>query len=121
MPARALRIVIIEDNHNTADWLARLLRMVGHIVDVAYSGEEGIQAATRCSADAVVSDINLPGLDGWEVARQLRARAATAKTRLIAVTGYCENDAACRARDSGYDFLVAKPADPLDLLSLLMW
>jgi CheY-like chemotaxis protein len=114
------RVIIIEDNHDTADSLATLLRMIGHGVEVAYSGEDGIQAAIRCRPDAVISDINLPGLDGWEVARQLRARPSTANTRLIAVTAYCDDDAEHRAKDSGFDHLLIKPANPGSLLRLLV-
>jgi CheY-like chemotaxis protein len=113
------RVIIIEDNRDIADSLAKLLQLVGHNVEVTYTGEDGLRAAMRSAPDAVVSDINLPGVDGWEVARQLRARPATTRTKLIAVTGYGGDDAEYRAADSGFDFVLSKPANPRALLELL--
>ena len=97
--------------------LAKLLSLSGHTVETAYSGEEGILAALRFRPDAVISDINPPGLDGWEVAKKLRARLGTAK--LIAVTGYYGDDADQRAKLCGFDHILFKPASPRTLLRLL--
>jgi CheY-like chemotaxis protein len=112
------RILIIEDNHDTADSLAMLLRLLGHDVHVAYNGADGVEAARQYAPSAVLSDIGLPGLDGWAVARQLRADPTTAGTLLIAITAYGGDETRRRAAESGFDHVFIKPADPAALLRL---
>jgi CheY-like chemotaxis protein len=67
-----VRVLIIEDNRDAADSLRLLLEMLGHDVRAAYTGPEGVEAASAWRPDAVISDIGLPGLNGYEVARRLR-------------------------------------------------
>jgi CheY-like chemotaxis protein len=82
------RILVIEDNRDSADSLRLLLECYGYEVTVAYSGHDGIQAAEQHQPGVVLCDIGLPGLDGYGVARKLQANPTTAKARLIAVTAY---------------------------------
>ena len=114
------RVLVVEDNRDAADTLRMLLELQGHEVRVAYTGPDGVRAAEEWRPAVVVSDIGLPGLDGFGVARALRANPATAQARLIAVTGYGSEDDRRQARESGFDHLLTKPADPAALQQLLV-
>ena len=114
-----LRILVVEDNADAAESLRRLLRLHGHEVSVADNGVDGVAEAKRCHPDAVVCDIGLPGMDGYAVASALRGDPETARTRLIAVTGYGRAEDRDRALSSGFDDHIVKPADPDVLLSKL--
>ncbi len=119
-PLSRLRVLVVEDHRDSAESLRLLLSLVGHEVRVAYTGTEGVKMATEWGADAVISDIGLPGLDGFAVARALRRHPATAEALLIAVTGYGGEDNRQRALESGFDFHLTKPADPDVLQQLLV-
>jgi CheY-like chemotaxis protein len=116
---KLLRILVIEDNRDAALTLQNLLGLLGHEVAVAHTGPEGVGVATRLHPDLVISDIGLPGLDGWEVARALRANKATADVKLIALTGYGRDEDRRRAAEVGFDAFLTKPADP-DLLQEIL-
>ena len=83
-----LRLVVIEDNPDTAESLRMLLEICGHEVIVAYTGTEGVKAVLHHPPDVVLCDIGLPDLSGWEVARSLRRHLAPVTTQLIALTAY---------------------------------
>jgi PAS domain S-box-containing protein len=117
--AARLRILVVEDNADAAESLRRLLRLHGHEVSVTDNGVDGVAEAKRCRPDAVVCDIGLPGMDGYAVASALRGDPETARTRLIAVTGYGRAEDRARALSSGFDDHIVKPADPAVLLSKL--
>jgi two-component system CheB/CheR fusion protein len=114
-----MRIVIIEDNSDSAESLRLLLEMFGHEVAVAHTGTAGVQAALQCQPQVVLCDIGLPDLNGWEVARALRRHPTTAAARLIALTAYGSEEDRRRSQAAGFDAHVTKPADPLHLLKLL--
>jgi two-component system, chemotaxis family, CheB/CheR fusion protein len=114
-----IRVLVVEDNHDSAESLRMLLVTQGYEVTIAYSGTEGVELAQRARPDVVVCDIGLPGMDGYAVAKAIRRDPATAGTRLIAVTGYGQDDDEARAMESGFDTHLVKPADPERLLSLL--
>jgi CheY-like chemotaxis protein len=78
-----LRLLVIEDNNDSAESLRLRLESWGHEVRLAWTGEEGVRAARTWSPVAVLRDISLPGMDGWEVARALRSDPATASVRLL--------------------------------------
>jgi CheY-like chemotaxis protein len=118
-PEQPLRVLLIEDNVETADSLRLLLEFVGHEVAVAHTGPAGVEAATQWAPDAVVCDIGLPGLDGWGVARALRGQPATRAARLIAISGYDSQADRERSLQAGFDHHLAKPADPEELFRLL--
>jgi CheY-like chemotaxis protein len=115
-----LRILIVEDNRDGADSLRMLLELLGHEIKVAYNGIEGVRLAKEWRPEVVLCDIGLPGLDGYGVARELRADPATRGTALIAVTGYGQEDDRRRARQAGFDYHLTKPVNPGDLQSLLV-
>jgi two-component system CheB/CheR fusion protein len=114
-----LRVLIIEDNRDAADSLQILLECLGHEAAVAYSGPEGVRLALAWQPDVVLADIGLPGLNGWQVAEQLRRDPALSQARLIAVTGYGTEADRARSRQAGFDYHLTKPCDPADLRGLL--
>jgi CheY-like chemotaxis protein len=91
----------------------------GHTVEVAHTGPAGVAAAATFRPDAVVSDLGLPGMDGFAVARALRANPATAGILLVAISGYAGEEDRRRSRDAGFDAHLQKPADPEALQRLL--
>lgn len=115
----SLRVLIIEDNRDAAETLRDLLELSGHIVDVAYSGTLGVEAARRFWPDAVLCDLGLPGMDGYEVAQALRLDPSTAEARLIAVTGYGQAEDRQRSLEAGFDLHLTKPVDPPEIERLL--
>jgi PAS domain S-box-containing protein len=118
-PSRGSRILVVDDNHDSARSLARLLRLRGHDVRVAFSGPEALDAARSHEPAFVLLDIGLPGMDGLQVARLLRAEPCCRLSVLIAVTGYGEDDTRKRARDAGFDHHLVKPVDYDELVRLL--
>ena len=114
-----LRVVVIEDNRDAADTLRILLEILGNEVRVAYTGPEGVKAVTAWRPDAVISDIGLPGLDGYGVARELRRDPAAARLLLIGLSGYGSEDDVARAREAGFDYYLVKPASSESLQRLL--
>src|SRR5205814_5998187 len=114
-----LRILVVEDNKDAADSLRLLLSLMGHEVRVAYTGPDGVKEAAGWSPEVIISDIGLPGLDGYGVATEVRKNPATARARLIAITGFGREEERQRALASGFDFHLTKPADPAELQRLL--
>ena len=91
--------------------MAALLRMEGHVTEVVYDGESALQRAQAMAPDAVLVDIGLPGMNGFQVARELRARPQTRAALLIAVTGYGQPTDRQRAMEAGFDHHLVKPVD----------
>jgi PAS domain S-box-containing protein len=114
----ARRVLIIEDNADTAGTLKDVLELQGHDVAVASTGPEGIEKARTLKPDVVLCDIGLPTIDGLEVGRTLRADPSLASTRLVAVSGHALPEDVERARDAGFDRHVAKPVDPEELAGI---
>jgi CheY-like chemotaxis protein len=112
-------VLVIEDNVDAGQTLADLLALHGHEVRVATGGRAGITLARELHPDVIVCDIGLPDVDGYEVARTLRADAALRSTRLVALTGYAQPEDVRRATEAGFDAHVAKPPDPAHLDRLL--
>ena len=115
IPAGSHRILLIEDNADARN-MARLgLELLGQTVTTASSGETGIEMALADPPDAVIVDIGLPGLDGYEVARRLRT-ALGDRVRLVALTGYSQPEDRHRVREAGFDVHLVKPLIPADIL-----
>jgi signal transduction histidine kinase len=115
---RPLRVLVVDDNVDGAESLAKLLGLIGHEVRVAYDGPEALEVAAEFRPEVVVLDVGLPrGMDGYEVARRLRARPGTETAVLVAVTGYGGQEE--RARRSGFAAHFVKPVDLEALCGLL--
>ncbi len=114
----ARRALIIEDNFDAAETLRIILEFREHVVDVAYSGPEALDKARTFKPDIVLCDIGLPGMDGYAVARALRADPALDHVPLVALTGYAEPEDIARAQAAGFDAHVVKPPDMTALLQL---
>jgi signal transduction histidine kinase/ActR/RegA family two-component response regulator len=104
------RILVVEDQADARRALQRLLEIWGHKVDVAEDGVRGVDAATANPPEIALVDVGLPGLDGYEVARRLRATMGKS-IRLIALTGYGQPEDRDRAFDAGFDMHLVKPVD----------
>lgn len=119
-PTRSLCIVVIEDNLDAAALLQTLLEMMGHEVHAAYDGVAGVEIARRIRPNVVLSDLGLPGqLDGYAVARTLRAEPELEGTFLVALSGYGQQEDRQRSAAAGFDDHLVKPADYESLRSLL--
>jgi signal transduction histidine kinase/CheY-like chemotaxis protein len=118
-PSPSRKVLLIEDNRAAADILATYLRAQGHIVHVAYDGGAGLEAALRERPDAILCDIGLPVMDGYALARALRAAPPLANCLLVAVTGYGEPRDEDRGQQAGFDHYLVKPADPEAIAHLL--
>ncbi len=113
MPRR--RVLIVEDNADAADTLCEMLLAWDHQVEVARDGLEGVAKARSFRPDLVLCDLGLPRLDGFGVARAIRADPALAGMFLVAVTGYASSDDQRRAADAGFNRHLAKPV-PMDVI-----
>lgn len=107
----SLRILLVEDNRDAAEMLSMLVRLMGHEVMAAATGDEGVRVALRERPDVVLCDIGLPGMSGHEVASFLRKQGELNGTRLIALSGYGQEEDKARAREAGFDGYLTKPVD----------
>jgi CheY-like chemotaxis protein len=112
-------VLIIEDNADTRDVLKLMLEVDGATVETAEDGEAGLHAIERMRPDVVLCDIGLPDIDGFEVARRIRARADLAATRLIALTGYGQAEDMRQALKAGFEAHLTKPVNLEQLMELL--
>jgi CheY-like chemotaxis protein len=117
-PTTGRSILIIEDNADARDALRVLLELDGHTVEAAGEGAQGVDIARAVDPDVALVDIGLPGIDGYEVARRLRA-GHPHRPVLIALTGYGQSEDRRRATEAGFDALLVKPVDPNALAELL--
>ncbi len=110
-PTRPKHVLVVDDNVDAAESLAELVELLGHTAEIAYDGPSAIATAHATHPSAVLCDLGLPGLSGYDVARALRA-APGPRVQLIAVSGYAQPDDVERATRAGFDAHVAKPPDP---------
>jgi two-component system CheB/CheR fusion protein len=118
-PPFSLRVLVVEDDPDTAQTLALLLKLWGHEVTVAYGGPDALDAAPTFQPDVVFLDIALPGMDGCEVARQIRRLPGMDKALLVAITGYGHEADVRRCKEAGIDCHFLKPTEPALLRELL--
>jgi two-component system CheB/CheR fusion protein len=118
-PAPPRRVLVIEDNLDAAESLREVLELDGHEVRVAGAGPEGIALAEELTPEVILCDIGLPGMDGYEVARALRALPRLRGTLLVALSGYALPDNLRRAAEAGFHEHLAKPPDLERLADLL--
>ena len=116
---RSLRVLVVDDSEDTAETLGTLLEMTGHTVQVAHSGPAALEAVSAFRPDAIILDIGLPGLDGFQVAQRLRENPAMKDVTLIAATGYGQEEDLRRSKEVGIDRHLVKPVDLRELQELL--
>lgn len=117
--ARPLRVLIVDDNLDTAQALGRLLTRSKHEVLLAHNGPDALEKAHAYRPEAVVLDIGLPGMDGFQVARALRQDPSCASAVIIAVTGYGQAEDRIQSLDAGFDHHLVKPVNWQELNQLL--
>ncbi len=113
-----LRVLVVEDNADTAAVLAQLLRLLGHQVTLAHDGPTALAAAATAPPDLVLLDIGVPGMDGYAIAARLRATGHT-RAALVALTGYGRDDDLRRSREAGFDHHLVKPVDVAQLQRII--
>jgi signal transduction histidine kinase/CheY-like chemotaxis protein len=106
------RILVVDDNAEISDSLARLLRDLGHDVWTAPDGAQGVALAQKLQPDVVLLDLSMPGMDGYEACRRIRASDWGKSLLLVAVTARDQEEDRLRSVDFGFDFHLTKPADP---------
>jgi two-component system, chemotaxis family, CheB/CheR fusion protein len=108
---RPRRILIADDNRDACETLAALLRLTGHTVETALDGPAAVETAQRFRPEVVLLDIGLPQLDGYAVARALRKQPGLERVRIIAITGYADDDTRRRTGEAGFDAHLVKPVE----------
>jgi PAS domain S-box-containing protein len=114
------RVLVVDDNVDAANSIAKLLELLGHRVRCVYDGASALSAANDFRPEIVVLDIGLPGMDGYEVARRLRDRRDFKSIPIVAVTGYGQDEDRARSREAGFSEHLAKPVDPEVLHKLVL-
>jgi len=117
--ARPRRVLLIEDSEDAREMLRMMLELAGHVVYDAADGIRGLELLNVVRPDAAIIDIGLPGLDGYQVARKIRAEPHGRGMLLLALTGYDSAGDAARASEHGFDYHLVKPVDPDRLARLL--
>jgi CheY-like chemotaxis protein len=113
------RILVVDDNRDSANTLALLLKLSKHDVITAYDGESAVEEYQRVKPDVVLMDIGLPGISGHDAARAIRALPTGGDAVLVAMTGWGQDEDLRRSRDAGFDRHLVKPVDRASLLKLL--
>jgi PAS domain S-box-containing protein len=117
--APALRILIVDDNQDAANMLAMLLEMAGHVTSVEFSAHAALARAQRDHHDIALLDIGLPEMSGYELAQRLRAQPENAGLKLVAITGYGQEEDRRRSREAGFAHHLMKPVSGDDLQRVL--
>jgi DNA-binding response OmpR family regulator len=117
--ARALRVLVVEDDEDTVATLGELLRLNGHDVEVAADGPGALRSVHAGQPDVVLLDIGLPKIDGWQVAKQIREQTRWKRPLLIAISGYGTEADRLHSNEMGMDLHLIKPVDPQKLEAML--
>ena len=114
-----MRLLLAEDEAHAGEYLVKGLGENGFTVDWVRNGTDALHHATTSAYDLIVLDIGLPGMDGYEVARTIRADESHSGMLLVAVTGYGSPEARARAHEAGFDRHLVKPVTPEEFLGIL--
>jgi len=115
--AATRRILVVDDNRDSAESLALLLELRGFEIRIAFDGQSALATARSFQPDVIILDIGLPVMDGYEVARRLREEGVTCQ--LVALTGYGQDEDRKRSREAGFDHHLIKPVDLATLAQIL--
>lgn len=118
-PTVKMRILVVDDNHDVADSLGILLQLSGHEVQVVYDGPLALATISSYRPDVVLLDIGMPGMNGYEVARQVRKRPGLKDLPLIAMTGWGQEEDRRHSKEAGFNHHIVKPVDPATLALVL--
>jgi CheY-like chemotaxis protein/nitrogen-specific signal transduction histidine kinase len=118
-PSQTARVLIVDDNVDAADSIAMILRLSGHDVQVAYSGQSALETAAQYQPNIIFLDIGLPEIDGYEIARRLRQRPPSKDVWLIAMTGYGQDSDRQQSQEAGFDYHLVKPVNTQELEQLV--
>jgi PAS domain S-box-containing protein len=118
-PRGAIRVVLVDDNADAAASLSLLLQLAGHITEVAHTGPEALRLVAEFKPDIVLLDLGLPGMNGYEVARAIRARPELGRPFLVAVTGWGAPEDRLKSKEAGLDEHLTKPVD-ISMIELLL-
>jgi PAS domain S-box-containing protein len=118
-PVTPLRVLVVDDNADSADTLAMLLRLSGHEVAVARDGYGAVDMTTTFGPELILLDIGLPGISGYEAAKRIRELPDSGRIQLVALTGWGQDDDRRRSREAGFDQHLVKPVD-FDALRTLL-
>jgi CheY-like chemotaxis protein len=117
--ARCHRVLVVDDNADSAETMAEILKLWGHDVQTAHDGPGALEAARAHQPDAVLLDLGLPVMDGFETARRLRQQGLEAAL-LVAVTGFGAAEDRLRTAEAGFDSHLTKPVSPEALRAVLL-
>ncbi len=112
-------MLVVDDNRSAAEILSMILKMLGHDVRTAGGGEEAIRIAAAFRPNAILMDLGMPGMDGYEAARRIRREPWGRDLVLVALTGWGQDDDKRRTRDAGFDHHLVKPAERAELRRIL--
>jgi PAS domain S-box-containing protein len=115
----ARRVLVVDDNHDGAEAVARLLRVLGHDVSVVFDGLTALQRAIDFEPDVVLLDLGMPGLDGFQVCERLRAQTWKKRPFIVALTGWGRDGDLVRTKNAGFDAHLVKPVDASAIVKLL--
>ncbi|RYF37530.1 MAG: response regulator, partial [Comamonadaceae bacterium] len=117
--AGGLRVLVIDDNRDSADSATEVLRLLGNEVECAYDGSSGVALARRFRPHMILMDLAMPGMDGYETRRRLAAEGESRETFMVAMTGYGNEEDKRRTRSAGFDAHLTKPVELEALVRLL--
>ena len=115
----SLRVMVVDDNHDTADVLAAILKLSGHDVRSLYDGPSAIKTALEFLPHVILMDVGLPQLDGYEVAKKIRELPTIKDVVMVAVTGYAGTVDRVKSYQAGFNNHLAKPASVEDVQRIL--
>ena len=113
------RLLVVDDNHDAAESMAMLLRMVGHEVEIEHDGRAALERISTLAPDILLLDIGLPGMSGYEVAKHLRERPEGQGLKIYAMTGYGQEEDRRKSFEAGFDGHLVKPVMPGELFALI--
>jgi CheY-like chemotaxis protein len=119
VPTGGLRVLVVDDDHDFTDSLAKLLTAWGHDVCAAYDGQSAVEQARIWRPHVALLDIRMPNMDGFQVAECLRRQSESQATVLVAITGWNAQEARRRATSCGFSYYLLKPVNPNGLRHLL--
>jgi CheY-like chemotaxis protein len=116
---KTFHILVVDDNRDAADSLCMLLRLWGYSCRATYDGKAGLKAASEHRPDCLLLDIAMPGMDGYTLARRVRAQPCLDDARLVALSAFSDETHVHLALEAGFNYRFVKPTDPLDIKKLM--